>query len=136
MCLYTLARVELECGDFDAARQRLAEGARIALETQNIPNMAEVAIWAAQLAGREGAFTQAVESLSVVLEHPRTSSHERHTASEHLAAIATQLPAAELDRARQDARSGARNGDAARYRGFFRATRGKPRPRSCGRAVA
>ena len=105
MCLYTLARVELECGDFERAHHWLAEAARISLATQNVPNMVEVAIWAAQLAGREGALEPAVEALSVVLEHPRTSAHERQMASEQLATIAAQLPAAALDRASQDARA-------------------------------
>lgn len=103
MCLYTLARIEAECGDFARARVCLGQAARIAVSTQNSPNMVEVAVWAAHVDIAEHATERAAEILSVVLAHPLAGTSERKLAGDKFDAVMSELPPTVRDRARQAA---------------------------------
>ncbi len=103
MCLYTLARIEAECGDIARARDCLGQAARIAVATQNSPNMVEVAIWAAHVDMVEHARERAAEVLSVVLAHPHSGTSERKLASDKFDEVVSGMPAAARDRALQSA---------------------------------
>jgi len=80
MCLYTLARIESVAGRFTSARELLADAAQIAVATENVPNMIEVALWAADNYGREGNQALAVTMLAGLIDHPAASRNERATA--------------------------------------------------------
>ena len=101
MCLYTLARIEAECGDFVRARDCLGQAARIAVSTQNSPNMVEVAIWAAHVDMADHAPERAAEILSVVLEHPLAGTSERKLARDKFDVAMSLLPASAIDHARR-----------------------------------
>jgi len=91
MCLYTLARIESAAGHFARARELLAEAAQIALHSENLPNMIEVATWAADNYAREGNPALAAAMLAVLLEHPSGPRNECSSARKLFAALAQRL---------------------------------------------
>ncbi len=101
MCLYTLARIEAECGEFARARDCLGQAARIAVATQNSPNMVEVAIWAAHVDMAEHAPERAAEILCVVLAHPLAGTSDRKLAGDKFDEVKSGMPAAAIDHARR-----------------------------------
>jgi len=103
MCLYTLARIECARGEYALARKNLGRAARIALETQNVPNMIEVAIWTAEVDASDRSPERAAEKLAVVLGHPRSGLSERKTAQARWVQVASQLSAEAQDRVREAA---------------------------------
>ena len=100
MCLYTLARIESVAGHFARARKLLAEAARIAVRSDNLPNMTEVAIWAADNWGREGNPDRAAAILAPLLDHPSASRGERATARRLFDDLALRLDESALAAAR------------------------------------